>query len=119
MSTTNDLARFGLAHMDKRLVSPGELSLLWTEQKTVAGVGTGYGIGWRIVVDDEGHKWIGHGGGSIGGTTQLWLFPESGLVIAMASNLTELDYVDVLPRLRKLFVEHSPDRAEGHGKKAD
>ena len=56
--------------------------LIWTEQVTLTGQPTGYGLGFRIVVDDEGTRWIGHGGGSIGGTTQFWLFPESGLVIA-------------------------------------
>lgn len=105
LATTDDLVRFGLAHMDPMRVSPASRSLLWTEQKTTSGAGTGYGIGWRIVVDAEGNKWIGHGGGSIGGTTQLWVFPEHDLVISMASNLTELDYADVLPRLRKLFID--------------
>lgn len=103
LSTTDDLVRFGLAHMDDRQVSPAMRDLLWTEQKTAAGEGTGYAIGWRIELDDEGDKWIGHGGGSIGGTSQLWVFPKTGLVIAMASNLTELDYEDLLPKLRTLF----------------
>ena len=106
LSTTDDLVRFGLALMDDRAVSPAMRELLWTEQVTLTGQPTAYGLGFRIVVDDEGTRWIGHGGGSIGGTTQFWLFPDSGLVIAMASNLTELDYGDVLPRLRKVFVEH-------------
>jgi serine beta-lactamase-like protein LACTB, mitochondrial len=114
LSTTDDLARFGLAHFNDQRVSPGMRSLLWTEQKTTAGVGTGYGLGWRIVVDDEGNQWIGHGGGSIGGTSQLWLFPDSRLVMAMASNLTELDYGDLLPRLRKLFLDRPADQADGH-----
>ena len=114
LSTTDDLVRFGLAHMDPARVSPASLRLLWTEQKTTSAEGTGYGLGWRIVIDAEGNKWIGHGGGSIGGTTQLWVFPEHGLVIAMASNLTELDYADVLPRLRKLFIE----REASHGASA-
>lgn len=104
LSSTDDLVRFGLAQMDDRLVSPAMRKLLWTEQETTAGTGTGYGIGWRIVVDEEENRWIGHGGGSIGGTTQLWLFPKTGLVIAMASNLTELDFEDVLPKLRTLFA---------------
>lgn len=112
VSTTDDLARFGLAHFDERLVSPDMRSLLWAEQKTAEGVATGYGIGWRIVVDAEGNRWMGHGGGSIGGTSQFWLFPEDRLVIAMASNLTELDYGDILPRLRKLFSEHPTGQAE-------
>ncbi len=112
LSTTDDLVRFGLAHMNDRLVSPAMRKLLWAEQKTNAGEGTGYGIGWRIVVDDEGNRWVGHGGGSIGGTTSLWLLPETGTVIAMASNLTELDYEGLLPKLRKLF-----DGSEGHDQK--
>lgn len=105
LSTTDDLVRFGLAHMDDGRVTPAMRDLLWNEQKTTAGKGVGYGIGWRIVLDGEGHRWIGHGGGSIGGTTQLWLFPEDSLVIAMASNLTELDYADLLPRLRTLLTQ--------------
>lgn len=105
LSTTDDLVRFGLAHMNDQIVTPEMRSLLWTEQRTKAGELTGYGIGWRIVLDDKGNTWIGHGGGSIGGTSQLWLFPESCLVIAMASNQTELDYKDILPRLRTLFAE--------------
>ncbi|WP_158636339.1 serine hydrolase domain-containing protein [Aerolutibacter ruishenii] len=105
LSTTDDLVRFGLAHFDDRLVSPDMRNILWTEQRTSAGANTGYGIGWRTVVDAEGNRWIGHGGGSIGGTTQFWLFPDQQLVIAVASNMTELDYGDLLPRLRNLFTD--------------
>lgn len=111
LSTTDDLTRFGLAHVNNQLVSPEMCNLLWTEQKTKDGKGTGYGIGWRIVLDDKGQKWIGHGGGSIGGTTQLWLFVDDGMVISMASNLTELDYGDILPRLRTLIAEHPTTKA--------
>lgn len=114
LSTTDDLVRFGLAHLGSQRVTPAMRSLLWTEQKTTAGKGTGYGMGWRILVDkdwnivpgEKGDKWIGHGGGSIGGTTQFWLLPDRGLVIAIASNLTELDFGDLLPRLGKIFIEH-------------
>jgi len=86
--------------------------LLWTEQATTSGETTGYGIGFRVVVDKEGTRWIGHGGGSIGGTTQFWLFPETGMVIAVASNLTELDYTDLIPRLRDLFVGLSANQQD-------
>ncbi|MFZ2236318.1 MAG: serine hydrolase domain-containing protein [Dokdonella sp.] len=105
LSTSDDLVRFGLAHMNDDLVTPAMRSLLWTEQKTTSGEGVGYGIGWRIVVDDDGVRTIGHGGGSIGGSTQLWLYPKDSLVIAMISNLTELDYADVLPKLRTLVMK--------------
>jgi hypothetical protein len=62
-------------------------------------------------VDNEGNNWIGHGGSSVGGTTQLWLLADDGLVIAMASNLSELNYGDILPRLAKIFVEHPTAKA--------
>ncbi|MGH8051357.1 MAG: serine hydrolase domain-containing protein [Arenimonas sp.] len=116
LSTTDDMARFGLAHVNNQLVSPEMRHLLWTEQKTMDGKAVGYGMGWRIVLDEEGHTWIGHGGGSIGGTTQLWLFADNGMVIAMASNLTELNYGDILPRLRTLFAEYPTAAATTGGK---
>ena len=112
LSTTDDMVRFGLAHFDDRRIPPEVRKLLWTEQMTSAGVATGYGIGWRIVVDAEGQRWLGHGGGAIGGTSQFWLFPDDRLVIAMASNLTELDYADLLPRLRKLFATQPVGQTE-------
>ena len=36
-----------------------------------------YGLGWIITVDKKGRQWIGHGGESIGGTSQFWINPES------------------------------------------
>ena len=112
LSTTEDLVRFGLAHFDDHHVSSEMRNLLWTEQRTNSNAPTGYGVGWRVVNDVDGNRWLGHGGGSIGGTTQFWLFPESRLVIAMAANLTETDYADVLPRLRELFLHHVGDRGD-------
>ena len=111
LSTTDDLARFGLAHMNNQLVTSEMRNLLWTEQKTTAGKGTGYGIGWRTELDGKRNRWIGHGGGSIGGTTMLWLYLDDGMVISMASNQTELDYGDILPRLQTLFAEHPTTKA--------
>ena len=64
------------------------------------------------MVDDERNRWFGHGGGSIGGTTQLGLFPDDSLVIAMASNLTELDYADILPKLRTLWTKPPATHAD-------
>lgn len=110
LATTDDLVRFGLAHFDDRHVTTQMRELLWTEQHIASGEPTGYGIGWRVVKDDDGGLWIGHGGGAIGGTTQFWLFPEDRVVIAMATNLTELDYGDVLPQLRALFLRYTRSR---------
>ncbi len=106
LSTTDDLVRFGFAHLDSKYLTKSTIDLLWTSQQTATGELTGYGIGWRIVTTEDGQTWIGHGGGSVGGSTQFWLLKKHGLVIAMVSNMTELDYSDVLLKLGKLFITH-------------
>ena len=107
LSTSEDLARFGLAHLNPQHLKKTTIDLLWTPQKTTAGISTKYGLGWRIFKGDEDQLWIGHGGGSIGGTTQFWLFPEHGLVIAAISNLTDLNYGTLIPELQKIFRQQA------------
>ncbi|RDX35751.1 class A beta-lactamase-related serine hydrolase [Kangiella sp. HD9-110m-PIT-SAG07] len=103
LSTTDDMVRFGLAHFDDRFLKPETVANLWTTLKTNDGQPTGYGLGWRIVKDEDGIVWFGHGGGSIGGTSQFWLFPENGLVLAAAANVTELNYGLFMVELRDYF----------------
>ncbi len=104
LSTTDDLVRFGFAHLNDKHLSKSTIDLLWTSQQTADGALTGYGIGWRIVKLEGGQTWIGHGGGSVGGSTQFWLLKKHGLVIAMVSNMSALGYGDVLIKLGKLFI---------------
>lgn len=103
LSTTEDLVRFGMAHLNNKNLTQSTIEQLWTIQKTTTGEATGYGLGWRIVIDEENQKWIGHGGGSIGGTTQFWIFPENGLVFAVVSNMSSLSFGMIIPQLQKLF----------------
>jgi hypothetical protein len=63
----------GWFSLERRGLEPGllkaeTLDLLFTSQKTTAGEATGYGIGWFITKDSLGHRWVFHGGSSIGGT---------------------------------------------------
>ncbi|HEX9793619.1 MAG TPA: serine hydrolase domain-containing protein [Planctomycetota bacterium] len=90
LSTPSDLARFGSALLAGELLSKDAYKEMWTSQKTNAGEETGYGVGWFLGRYGPGgaKTRIGHGGGSIGGTTQLALYVEDGLVVAVASNLT-------------------------------
>ena len=92
-----------MAHLNPQHLNKTTIDLLWTPQKTTAGISTKYGLGWRIFKGNEDQLWVGHGGGSIGGTTQFWLFPEYGLVITAISNLTDLNYGTLIPELQKIF----------------
>lgn len=104
IGTVEDLVRFGLAQLEKNPVTEIVKQTFWVEQTTSAGEKTQYGLGWGIKVDDNGQQWIGHGGGSVGGTTQFWIQPDSGLVIAMISNMSDFNYGKVFVSLGQVFV---------------
>ncbi len=92
LSTVEDLARFGSAHIRDGFLQPKTRELLFTTQHTAEGVPTGYGIGWQVGKDAAGRVTLSHGGGSVGGTSQLILWPDSRVVVAVLTNLTSAPY---------------------------
>jgi CubicO group peptidase (beta-lactamase class C family) len=50
------------------------------------GRATNYGIGWVVRRDPAGRRWVGHSGGSMGGTAYLVVYPEARLSLALLVN---------------------------------
>ncbi len=92
LSTVEDLVRFASAHLGDGFLKPKTRELLFTSQHTADGAATGYGVGWQIGKDSAGRLTYSHGGGSIGGTSQLMLWPEQRVAVAVLSNLTSAPY---------------------------
>src|SRR6266581_7636191 len=88
VSTAEDLVQFGSAMLQPGFLKAETLELLFTSQKTTAGEPTGYGIGWFVGTDSLGHRWVFHGGSSVGGTTAFGVDRDSRVVVAITSNLT-------------------------------
>jgi CubicO group peptidase (beta-lactamase class C family) len=88
LSTTDDLVRFAFAHLQPGFLKAETLAVLFTSQKTNVGELTNYGIGWSVRADDKGRRTVSHSGGSVGGTTMLLIYPDSGIVVAMAVNMS-------------------------------
>jgi len=88
LSTVEDLVRFGSAHLRPGFLKQQTIDVLWTSQKTTDGKETGYGIGWNVSRDAKGRRVVHHGGGSVGGTTALIIYPEAKVVIALITNLS-------------------------------
>ena len=89
LSTAEDLVRFGSALLGPGLLKGATLELLFTPQHTTAGEETPYGIGWFVAKDSLGHRYVYHGGGSVGGTTAFGVDRDSRVVFALVTNLTE------------------------------
>ncbi len=86
LSTPSDLVRFSSSVLEPGIVSPATLALLLDTQHLRNGEETGYGIGWGDVVSDQGHRIARHTGGSVGGTTMLWVDRSTGVTVAVAAN---------------------------------
>lgn len=92
LSTSEDLVRFGSALLHPGFLSEESLKALFASQKTTSGKETGYGIGWFIHKSQSGLRIYEHSGGSVGGTSQLIIYPDSRVVIALVTNLSDAPF---------------------------
>jgi serine beta-lactamase-like protein LACTB, mitochondrial len=87
LSTPEDLVRFGSALLRPGFLTADSLKLLFTSQKVSDGKETGYGMGWSIRKSESGQRIYDHAGGSVGGTCELIIYPDSHVVVALLTNL--------------------------------
>ncbi|MGB6485033.1 MAG: serine hydrolase domain-containing protein [Candidatus Acidiferrales bacterium] len=107
LSTPEDLVRFGSALLHPGFLTENSLRQLFTSQKTNSGQETGYGIGWFIHKSQSGQRIYEHSGGSVGGTSQLIIYPDSRVVVALTTNLSDAPWklVDV-ESIAEPFARH-------------
>ncbi|MFQ6046360.1 MAG: serine hydrolase domain-containing protein, partial [Gemmatimonadales bacterium] len=103
LSTPEDLLRFAHAHMYGGLLKRETVELWWTPQVTTTGDTTSYGIGWSSG-EWEGHRWVGHGGGSVGGNCRLVIFPAEKVVVAITTNITGAGLRRIPERIAGMFM---------------
>ena len=89
LSTPTELVELAFALLGGELLESETLETLWTKQRTRDGRETEYGIGWYVSQDATDRRMVGHGGGSVGGTTLFWVWPEQEVVVALTANLGE------------------------------
>jgi serine beta-lactamase-like protein LACTB len=103
LSTTEDLIKFAEAHMKEGYLKQETLDLFFASQKTDSGEVTNYGIGWTTYPMDDGRKFYGHGGGSVGGSTAFIFDPEEEVVVAIVSNMSSVNYGMLAFELLEMF----------------
>ena len=108
LSTASDLAKWDLALMDGKLLSPASLRLMTTPRLLADGSSTGYGCGLEIGAVGGGAVWT-HTGEVSGFVSLNGLAPASRSALIV---LTNSDYAETGPFVRALLHPLVP-RAAG------
>jgi D-alanyl-D-alanine carboxypeptidase len=85
-STVQDLQRFANALLNHKLLNAEYTELLTTGKVETPGGGK-YAFGFSDQGGDSGVRHFGHGGGAPGMNGDLQIYPQTGYVIAVLSNL--------------------------------
>ncbi|HYK10388.1 MAG TPA: serine hydrolase domain-containing protein [Gemmatimonadales bacterium] len=83
--TPSDLAKWDLAMMNESLLSPASYHTMETEVLRKDGVGTGYGLGVDVGIQN-GHRAISHNGEVSGFTAENLVFPDDRAAIVVLTN---------------------------------
>ena len=92
LSTPTDLVRLGSAMLKPGLLQEETIAAFQTPTRLVSGASTTYALGWtvsRVPLAGEPTRMVSHRGSPMGGTVSLLTFPEIGLAIAAAANMTD------------------------------
>jgi CubicO group peptidase (beta-lactamase class C family) len=64
---------------------PQTVKKMTKSQKLPDNTETNYGIGWRIRYDENNNPYLGHTGGSVGGTTFVFSSNDKSVISIMAN----------------------------------
>ena len=96
LSTPSDLTRFGSAMLKPGLLKADTIVLLHTPFRLTSGASTDFALGWRVErvqLNGASARMVAHRATPMGSTAALLLFPDHGLVIAAAANVSYADGV--------------------------
>jgi D-alanyl-D-alanine carboxypeptidase len=118
-STANDLQRFAGAFLDHRLTlavtaatftAPHIVSAPAKPDRAERQYGFGFGVGV-----EDGHRWFGHNGGTLGANTEFAVFPEDRLTISVLVNRDPPMATAMFAYLKRLLFDPSPVASCGAG----
>jgi serine beta-lactamase-like protein LACTB, mitochondrial len=101
LSTPTDLVRLGSAMLKPGRLKADTIAAFQTPGRLASGASTTYALGWTVTtvqLAGEPTRMVSHRGSPMGGTVSLLTFPDRGLAIAAAANVTNATGVDPLAR---------------------
>jgi len=86
LSTSKDLVKIGNEILYGSYIDTKWKKTLFQTQHTSDNKETGYGLGWYIGKDKNGHRTWYHPGDSFSGSSYLLIYPDDDIVISFLSN---------------------------------
>lgn len=102
ISSSEDIARFANIMLSQTFLRKETINLITTPQKLTNQTLTTYGIGFFTSKDQQGNTWFGHSGGSVGGTTDMVIYPASQIVVVVLTNLSSTRLTNLAQHLAQL-----------------
>ncbi len=87
LATAEDIALFGQAFLDKKVLNNEVLNQFLTSE-IINETPTYYGLGWQVSQDKAGRNYYGHIGNGVGGYANFFVYPGQQMVIAILTNCT-------------------------------
>ena len=110
-STPSDLARFGSSMLKPGLLTADTIALLQTPLHLESGVSTDFALGWKVQhvqLAGAPARMVAHRATPNGSTVALLTFPDHGVVVAAASNISPAEGVDSVARkIAEAFAKHN------------
>jgi serine beta-lactamase-like protein LACTB len=110
-STPSDLVRFGSAMLKPGLLKADTIALLQTPLRLDSGAATDFALGWkveRVQLAGSAARMVAHRATPNGSTVALLTFPDLGVVVAAASNISPAEGVDTTGRkIAEAFIRPS------------
>lgn len=98
VSTSEDIAKFGQAYLNKEILDNDVISQFITSVK-INGNATYYGLGWQVSEDKSGRSYFGHIGNGVGGYSNLFIYPKEQMVFSILINCTNPDIQEELDKV--------------------
>ncbi len=98
LSTSEDIAKLGLAYLKKEITDEFILSNFLTSE-TIKDRPTYYGLGWQVSMDKKGRPYYGHVGNGVGGYSLFYVYPEQEMVFSIMINCTNPPVQEELDRV--------------------
>ncbi len=105
LSTPMDLMKMCQSLLRNDFINADTKKIVWTPATLKTGVITNYGIGWRIEKDEKNRLFVHHGGSAVGGRSYLLMYPDDGIIIAVANNLSDSFNQDFILKIAKIFLK--------------